>query len=792
MKNPLKTTASDNWKNYSPKTKKALKLLAVFIILACGPMPLDFGEFYSFFYPENATSPENTQKYIYTPLFLNEDAYENQPATNFDDSVNIEAWKKYLDDKISFAEIKKGLYEKQAMESLIAKVKSYGDTEAAEYLKFCSEIDKSIPLKENYWDETLPADTAALKNLYSTSKTRFSSVKSDFVKERYAFQAVRLAAVTAKPEQAINDYETLIVPIKNKTFISGWARSRKAGVMMNAGDVPQAICEFAQVFETCPSKRYQADLSVRRLEKPKFEEALGFCKNDKEKAAVYALWAIQPFQDGMSLVKKIYAIDPQHPMLELVTAREINKNEYGFFASKNAESFNNYGEFNDDNYNVDPKKVKAAEDKSSDYFKEIFDFVNTVIKDKKAKSNQFWLASAAYLSYLNHENDQAKKYIEEVKKEKVSNPYLIRQMAFLEIELADKTMNAENEAFLIQKIEGLKDVQSFRDNIVLVNASKKLSDFYAGKGEKVKKKGGWLKSCTSSDKQDKAPGNEVKAFLAANIGALPPGEYGYQFSESKIKFIDTCSAAFLRKVIAFLPKTENDKKLVALADLKTDDLNLALVRRLTTDGAYQQAAEVVTKVPEETLLNAQFGEYFKESPTQINGKKPVGDDVLAFLKNMALYKKQTEQNPGNAEAWYQLGVGQYNLSYHGNAWLLIKREKSSYELEYGEVHKEDYYTTEKARSYFEKALAANPDAELGAKICYAGALCERNQYLIKYYEGRPDSYDEKEIDDYYKKMVASELPGFRTFFEKLKTTYRETQYQKMVLKECETYSAYLK
>ena len=104
--------------------------------------------------------------------------------------------------------------------------------------------------------------------------------------------------------------------------------------------------------------------------------------------------------------------------------------------------------------------------------------------------------------------------------------------------------------------------------------------------------------------------------------------------------------------------------------------------------------------------------------------------------------------------------------------------------------KTDYYLTENARKAFEKALSLNPEKELSAKICYAGALCERNQYLVKYYSEKPDDYNQSE--SYFAKMKKSELPKYRTFFTKLWKNYKDTQYQKMVLKECETYANFVK
>ena len=121
---------------------------------------------------------------------------------------------------------------------------------------------------------------------------------------------------------------------------------------------------------------------------------------------------------------------------------------------------------------------------------------------------------------------------------------------------------------------------------------------------------------------------------------------------------------------------------------------------------------------------------------------------------------------------------------------MTQRGKSTSDLEYRDEIKTDYYLTENARKAFEMALSLKSDKELAAKICYAGALCERNQYLVKYFSEKPDDYNQ--TDAYLAKMKKNELPKYRNFFTKLWKNYQDTQYQKMVLKECETYANFVK
>ena len=79
---------------------------------------------------------------------------------------------------------------------------------------------------------------------------------------------------------------------------------------MALGDTANAVFMFAQIFNDCPSRRYQADLSVRRLNPKFFAEALELATKSNEKANVLALQGIQPLQDGLNILEKIYDLNP--------------------------------------------------------------------------------------------------------------------------------------------------------------------------------------------------------------------------------------------------------------------------------------------------------------------------------------------------------------------------------------------------------------------------------------------------------------------------------------------------
>ena len=780
-----------NSKVFSQKTIKFLKLAAVFILLACGPMPFDFGEYYSLFMPESSNSPQNTSQYHYSPLFYYGtgrdffDYDEESQNLNIADSVNVQSWISYGGTGITATMVENALLSQKASSELSKQLQKNGKSEAATYVNFAQKIDKSIPHAANPWEDTPERNETAANKLYAEALQKVQSANDVFLKERYAFQAIKLAAELEKPQEVVKNYEALITPIKQKTFISDWAWARKAGATMTLGDTAKAFYEFAQIFEKCPTRRQEADLSVRTKATNFGEKALSFCKNDAEKAAVYALWAIQPEQDGLELLKKLIAINPAHPMAELIMSREINKNEVYFFAEKNSDNYMLNLDVQDENYKPDANKIKAASDKALSYFEKLGMLAAEMTQNKQAKSPAFWFTALSYIDYLKKDYPSAQKNLESAKAAQSNN------------------LNADVEAKLLNQIAALDKTEDFRKNNMMVKLCNDLATAYTGEKQADAQKANgwrsWLGGCSSKKEEEKQnlPNGAIKAFLAKCIPSVE-NDHPFMNNTSKNELTDNSSIDLLKSVLVFIKKndlSQTDKQLIQLAHIDADYLNIALGRAYLKTKDYANAAEIFKNIDAKTWSKEPFLENFGKNPFYVLGATNTPTKSYSpttFVQEMAALKKRTEQNPKDAEAWYLLGCGEYNMSYHGNAWILLKREWSGAEFgSYMDAKDADYYATETAKQYFKKALDAQPNAELAAKICYGGALCERNQYLLNYWKDYPQDYDEQKLKDYQAKAESTILPKYRTFFSLLRDKYRNTQYEKMVIEECSTYKSFV-
>ena len=772
-----------------PSLKKTLSYFILFSF-ACGPGPLDYPEYFNIFFPEAANNPTATEPYFYTNDFLSQQ-YFMDSSEYLADSLNIESWLNYTDNKLSRKELKEGLYEKVAGTELAEKLKGLGENEAADYVILAQELDKEVMKFGSYWEPAEPIEEQLLGDIREGILVKQATLKDDFLKERYTFQLMKIDAKVDNWSSLMTDYIKYQAELKTITYISEWSQSRYAGAMLHKGDSANAIIEFANIFANSPTRRNQADLSVRRIPRINFEAAVKACSSEEERINVLALQAVQPFQDGLTLMKSIAAINPNHPMLELVMAREINKNEVNFYAEKNAGLYFHNLDVYDDDYKIDSLKVAKIKSEGLSYFEELLAFNNQLLSNINLANNAYWLSTAAYFNYIKGDLRVMKTLLDKAKNENTANPSLAKQINLFE----SLHLLATNPEILtiLNQIANFKNIENFRDNNVLALLTDKLKGNYLKEEKAKKKKAGWLQGCHDNTTEgDNLPDHLIRAFLAENIAAVKEDGYTYMNGTSEAYLLKKADEHLLKSTLDFIQNSDPssaDEKLIELAKINLSELKMAYGRKLIRVQEYAKALAIFRECEESHFLEGPFNHYFSHIPDQFIIGEAVYEKLLSplyFLEIAAENQTIVSEKPNDARAWYELGLSAYNMSYWGNGWLFSDREWSVLEIEYGNSTDEDYFTNSYAKECFEKALAANPAAELGAKICYMGALCERNQYQVAYVNGKPNTYKE-ELDYYRIKMETSVKPTFQSFFKRLKNQYDETAYESQVIKECMSY-----
>jgi hypothetical protein len=252
--------------------------------------------------------------------------------------------------------------------------------------------------------------------------------------------------------------------------------------------------------------------------------------------------------------------------------------------------------------------------------------------------------------------------------------------------------------------------------------------------------------------------------------------------------------------------TENKTWQKVVEQLKSVDLLLPIARKQVEQGKYQEATVTFAQY-EKTLKDKTNTIGFDENPFFVGFEK--GN---LFTKNTTLNQSQflaemiRLQSKTDANSLYKLACGQYNLSYWGNSWFMIKHYKSVGDIEpissnnqaETQNYNTDYFKQTLAKTTFTKALAKTNNHELKARILYGLALIEANEFFFYMAQTDPTyTSDYSNYNEYQKKIEAftASVPNVRKKYIKnlsvIYDKYSHTQFSEMLLEECATYSFFM-
>ncbi|WP_461128830.1 hypothetical protein [Spirosoma aerophilum] len=814
------------------RVRKPALFLAILIGFACGPS-FDPNEFMSFFMPEAGTNQPGDSRYFFTPQLYNEadgyDDYAENPAPVVDE--NITAWAAYTGGNLSDTLVSRAVYDEQPRAVRLLNLALTARKPAAiKYLNFAWLADNG---QGNPWDpNATQADSAQLPGLLADAQNGYKATSDLFLKERYGFQAVKLASEQGNFEQAQQLYDQLVKPLASKTFVSDWALCRRAGATLALGDTALAIYEFAQVFDRCPSRRKAAETSLRKYGIQFREKALDYATTDRERAAVYALCAIQPGiplggKSALEMLREIVRLTPANPLIELIMAREINRNEYYFFMTDAEYLQSNLSETPDTTGFVNRKSEAPS------YFDQLRSFALESAENKSMNDPAFWYTATAYLDYIGHDYKDAQLHLDLADKAATTNTELKKQIAvqrMLLLAAETEAITPETETRLIEYLEAFDSTGNFRLNNAFTTVCKQFADLYQHKTQP--KGGGWLSGCSRSKTEPTDGVGLAKSYLMTVL-TTQPGAGTYFASTANPEMIeDTVTSATIQQTIAYVTQptlTAFDKRLIQLAAVKNEDLYLLLGRRLMMEHQYAKAAEAFAKVNPKRWQSEPFTVYFQTNPFSIKMPRLVARDKTSsengnlnfaaesrvnpytpaqFAQRMADLEKQVSTATGDkaAELYYQLGCGAWNMSWYGNAWLVTKSywsagEPPVYDMPSNPVDKQkridlvmntDYYTTTRARSYFDKSAKLAQTPAIADRSAYMAARCEAHAFSVRQsIEQVRNGYIYEEDSTFVLNMRALRKASYASAYVDFYKNHRRGLFNKEMIRECAMYKDFL-
>lgn len=630
--------------------------------------------------------------------------------------------------------------------------------ETVDYLIFAKRCEPYVTQNDAWSD--VKKDYSAMRRLVTQGRKELMRTKSPYVRLRYAYQIVRMAHYARDYQLALDMYDFAIPKVDRQlsrmeeSFLPYWILGHKAGAMMALGQNVEASYLFSLIFENCPSKEHSAFQSFSIKTEEEWKACLLLCKNDRERANLYAIRGNLANAKAVKEMQAIYNLDPMNAHLEVLLLKEMKKLEKNLLGL----AFNDKAKQNKRNYGI-PKPYME------DYLIEMQAFVRQVRADGKVPQLQLWHLAEGYLELLAGDFYAANKTFEEVGR-LVEQEDLKKQLGTFQTVLKINAYrnindNVENEIFTVLKEnEAYKKYPDFPDFL-----RDKLSFLY---------------------KKSQEPGKRFLVKYPFNDLKPHPRE---DILRSLMLLATKQNPSRYEKML--LSDHEGESLVYELLDIQAT----TLMREYQLEAAFELYKEIPRTEWSKFGVFQPFKQHFDEcvhcyqaaDSSAMYNKGEMLEKMLDFE-----YKARGELD-NNAPYFYQLGLAFYNTSYFGYSWgamdyfrsgatwtRLHKDKDDIYpypQFPYGNIEHTD---VTKALYYFEKTKLLSLNPELTARAAFMAAKCEQKMYFMsKQYKREPCCNQIPKLPDSY-------LVNFKMLKEKLS----DTEFYEQMIEECYYFQVY--
>jgi hypothetical protein len=751
-------------------------LLVLFLFLplrktqSCGYVTLGF-QGYSFFNPDildkkNIFAKQLVEIVAFEDFFKGDKQQDSLYQVKLADE-NLWEWKQKFCDYADLNDVRQIIYkttpeelamirnatqsDKIKLETSLAanefasQIKENGCIEVIDYLLFAKKCEPLVT-SGDAWNEKIH-DTVVMMERAEEGKQRFMACKSPFLRLRYAFQIMRLAHYAGNYQTTVNLYDYLMPKIdaRVKSVVNYWVLSLKAGALKRLGQRVEAAYLFSVVFEHCISKQQAAMQGFDIQTDSEWQQCLALCKNDDEKATLYAMRGSHDDAKAVEEMQLIYDLNPKNPHIENLLLREIRKLERDLLGLP----FNDHRAANQ-------KYADIPRQYAGEYAIRLHRFVLKCIRENRVARPEIWRVADGYLELLRGDHYAALRVFDKIK-DSLKDKNLKEQVEILEIAAQicsfDK-LDDDTEAKISDIIENplykkYKDLPDFLFD--------KLADFYKKNGKK---------GC---------------AFRCHHrIEAMKPNPQ-LDVIEDLLELCQKTGKNSLERYFT------TDAKGESIEDELWEMKGVALLSQNQLEASLEAFKKVSNARLEKHKFNP-FGMRISDCiycPAKDSSKFLTRREIVEKLID---YDYQSRADIDNGYKYLlKIGVAYYNMSYYGTSWGAIDyyrtgsawhtpedRYSDSYVAYFYPYGNREQTNVGRAYEYLSKAydIARTQDRETAAKCAFWAAKCQQKMYYT--------SSDFRQTAYGFRHTLPAEYLTYSTALRSLS----DTKYYEEVIKEC--------
>lgn len=702
----------------------------------------------------NLSGTQSYSKFWYDPFnFYNNlievDSSYDYGKDQWEENI-IKDWETYTHKKFGSSTLKKSLFfvsENYTKDSLYQwlKQKPLGQEyfllmkKVPEVLNSQSEWEDyawSYSEKENQYGVTL--NKQFVEDLIQHSENILQKASDDFIKRRCAYQLLKIYHYTNNTDKAKQVF-TKYFNENNKDWFYYSAMFYYA-LAFEGNEESKLLLEC---FRNNRDKKTRI-ISIFPIHN--VNELLATSLTLQQKNDLLCIEALRsPENKTLSNLSTIATTEPQHPFINVLLSREINKLEdqcLNFNNIFDAENYNSYLLPQYKNKRLIDKYRQTVKDNAVNFLK----IINLLEKTGEAQSQKYFMLLHAYIAMLEGNSDEGRTLIEKLKNQPLSQKESIAVEA---IDMVGETLNNNlySEKFeqryigLISKINRMANHNFYKrmaySLIAHLNWTYLINNNYEN--------GALLSlAITEIDQNTIHSANNSESYDSMlNI-------INYKNTGHTAKFIRTLlftNFSNLEKVR--LTRNEVSKRLYWAK------LNWLMRRDRTSEAleCYNQIHSTTNNsIPD--LADNPFYVNF-EGTYSYSDHKPQQIELSKLLKKIQSLKSQLSVAQGDefSKIAFMLGNAFHSFSNEGNNYWLSYTYSSNYLYKQNyskDFH--DYYTSELANKYYQMAWEKCTDPDLGAMISIQQGACkvkndiyysDSSSFDLQYYKMRPTPYEQR-------------------------------------------------
>ncbi len=612
----------------------------------------------------------------------------------------------------------------------------------------------------NRYDDGRDERGKAKSELLDKANAKLNSKLSQFLKERYAFQACRLYYQFDQYLEVVQTHKKYFGKIDQRSLMSVWAGLFKA--MATPSDSIEYHRLLIHVFNNCDEKKFRCV----QLFRDNFDEKE---LKAEELSITLVMMALKNPGRSLEQIKKAFELDENNKYIPFLIQREINKLEdwiitplfYDKYSITNSDPFRcaYYNEWFEKYKKEHPEEYKNDEEESilqqenlitdMKYISQLKAVLLNMLPGSSSDIKNFYAISLAHLSLLEENRSDAQKYMSMISDK--ANPSILLQKKVESIWLAIKTQNIESDKFKDYFVKNISDLErismpNFDNNKMLFTISLSLANEYLKRDNRVYGNLFRLKADWYNNKESdwyfsySRNGDSYYTTVYFDINATTSD------MDMLIKLLEKPNKTPFEELLCdqSLSSINAYKELKGTIAFRDNDLKLAYTTFASMPQDYWQSE------------NFSFICYLNEDPFVPKGLKAdkyrsfdYRFNKADFIKELIeLEEKVSPKDEKSSNYYNRLGDAYFNTTYWGNSWMMTRYSWSCNDRDYSKIDclpewMRNYMTAGTARRYYEKAQEKAVNEEQKA---YATVMLRYIHYLN--FSFRSQDYDKRLAEKY--------------------------------------------